>query len=205
MSSSIWFEEIDTALVKFIKAVVQIPDRQGGLVSIPVEVRKPDMDFKIETYPSVSIYNLYSVYEPVRHFDGRIKTNKDYANKKVTTKKYFIPYDMFYQIDFWSKTYTDMNAMTLKWLSKVERHFNLDVIDSGGNQVDIFALRKSDLQKSDIITQGQRVLHSFITYKFNASIDEDLGVVYPMITDVDIQIKQAINLQDKEVDFNGKG
>lgn len=96
-----------------------------------------------------------------------------------------------------------MNAMTLKWLSKVERHFNLDVIDNGGNTVDIFALRKSNLQKSDIITQGQRVLHSFITYKFNASIDEDLGVVYPMITDVDVQIKQAINLQDKEVDFNG--
>lgn len=64
MSSSIWFEEIDTALVKFIKAVIQISDRQGSLVSIPVEVRKPDMDFKIETYPSVSIYNLYSVYEP---------------------------------------------------------------------------------------------------------------------------------------------
>ena len=59
-SESVWFEQVDTALIDYIKGIVKLPDASGVLTPVPVKVRKPDEDFKIEEYPCITLYNLYS-------------------------------------------------------------------------------------------------------------------------------------------------
>ena len=53
MSESVWFEQVDTAFVSYLKSVVRFGEK-----SVPVSVRKPDEDFKIESYTSITLYNL---------------------------------------------------------------------------------------------------------------------------------------------------
>lgn len=186
MSESVWFEEVDTALINYIKSVVKIPNRQGELASVPVEVRKPDNDFKVEQYPSMTIYNLYSRYNSFRQGNSDTIKGYDVDKAKILVEKSAVPYDLYYQIDFWSKNITDMNKMTCAWLSKISRCFNLDVADSGGANRNVFVIRTDALKKNDYISGNNRVFHSFITYKIQVELDENIIIEKPMVTDVDI-------------------
>ena len=55
LSESVWFEQVDTALINYIKGIVKLPNSNGVLTSVPVKIRKPDEDFKIEEYPCITL------------------------------------------------------------------------------------------------------------------------------------------------------
>ena len=57
-SESVWFEQVDSALISLIQSTVSVYNSQGTLVPVPVKVRKPDEDFKIEEYPCITLYNF---------------------------------------------------------------------------------------------------------------------------------------------------
>ena len=61
MSETVWFEQVDTALIDFISKGIKI-----GYSPIDVRVRKPDEDFKKEDYPLISLYNVYSKRDDFR-------------------------------------------------------------------------------------------------------------------------------------------
>ena len=50
MSETIWFEQVDTAFIDFIRSGIYIND-----FPVKCKVRKPDEDFKKEEYPFISI------------------------------------------------------------------------------------------------------------------------------------------------------
>lgn len=184
-SESVWFEQVDTALIDYIKSIVKLKDKQGVFKSVPVKVRKPDEDFKIEEYPSITLYNLYSTRDEVRYFPDTVVVARDEDRNKLIEEKSAIPYSLFYQIDFWSRQQSHMNDMTRLWLGyHPDKSFNLPVKDMSGNDRDSFVLMVDDLKKSDFLTENDRTFHSVLTYRIWVEIDEKIRVESDMITEI---------------------
>lgn len=185
ISESVWFEQVDIALIDYIRSIVKLKDSNGILKPVPVKIRKPDEDFKIEEYPSITLYNLYSVRDEVRYFPDSIVVDRDFTRNKLIEEKGAIPYNLFYQLDFWSRQQSDMNDMTRIWLGNhPDKSFNLPVKDMAGNDRDSFVLQTDDLRKSDFLTEHDRTFHSVLTYRVWVEIDEKIRVEKDMITEI---------------------
>ena len=185
LSESVWFEQVDRALIEHIKSIVKLSNSGGEKESVPVTIRKPDEDFKIESYPSITIYNLYSIRDEVRYYPDRVIVSRDSDNHKLVAEKSAIPYSLFYQIDFWSRLQTQMNDMVRLWIGNhPDRGFNLDVEDLAGNKRSSSVLLVDDLKKSDLLSGTERTFHSMLTYRVWVEIDEKISEKLPMITNV---------------------
>lgn len=190
MSSSVWYEQIDTGLINFISSIVTL--KNDGVESpVPVRVRKADEDFKIENYPMVTIYNLFtSKRQEVRYQPFDVLVGYDPKTTKGILEKTAVPYSLYYQIDFWSVLQSDMNEMLAKWEYLVSRDFNLPVIDSGGELRYAHALQKGDsMKKIDKLNGTERVYHTAITYRIWAELDEGLQKECDVVTDIHINSK----------------
>lgn len=184
-SESVWFEQVDTALINYIKGIVKLPNSNGVLTPVPVKIRKPDEDFKIEEYPCITLYNLYSVRDEERYFPDTVVVERDFDNHRLIEEKSAIPYSLFYQIDFWSRQQSQMNDMTRMWLGHhPDKCFNLPVKDLSGNNRDSFVLMTDDLKKSDFLTDTKRTFHSVLTYKVWVEIDEHIRTEGYLITEI---------------------
>lgn len=184
-SESVWFEQVDRAFKEHIESIVKLLNSSGEYVSVPVIIRKPDEDFKVEQYPLISIYNLYSTRDKIRYFPDFLVVSRDEDNHKLTLEKSAIPYSLFYQIDFWSTLQSQMNDMTRLWLGyHPDRNFNLKVEDMSGNERSSLVLLYEDLKKSDLMESTSRIFHSFITYRVWVEIDEKITEDKPMVTAV---------------------
>lgn len=172
-SESVWFEQVDTALIKHIQESVRLPNANKVLTPVPVKVRKPDEDFKIEEYPCITIYNLYSMRDEVRYCPDDVVVSRDTTKNTLIKEKPAIPYSLYYQIDFWARKQSQMNDMTRLWLGHhPDRCFNLPVKDTSGNDRSCFVLMTDDLKKSDFLSGIQRTFHSMLTYRVWVEIDE---------------------------------
>lgn len=189
-SESVWFEQVDTALINHIRGIVKLPNANGVLTPVPVKVRKPDEDFKIEEYPCISLYNLYSVRDNVRYYPDMVVVGRDLENNQAILEKGAIPYTLFYQIDFWSRLQTDMNNMTRIWLGNhPDLSFNLPVKDVSGNDRDCLVMLADSLRKFDHLENEHRTFHSALTYKVWVELDERIQVEKPMISGIDFIVK----------------
>lgn len=177
MSESVWFEQVDTAFVKLLRKNIQIDGKP-----VKVVVRKPDEDFNEEDYPIVSIYNLYDRFSKVRYSPDPVVISQVGAYGTAIIEDSALPYDLFYQIDFWASLQSDMNIMTKQWKSISKLWFNLDVIDEAGTPRSCFVLSRNDFNKADLMKDGKRLFHSFGTYKVQVEIDERVQSVVPVVT-----------------------
>lgn len=180
MSSTVWYEQVDTALVKYIREGIHI-----NYSKLDVRVRKPDEDFKEEDYPLISIYNVFSRRDDVRRNYNfmPVVVDRDAEGKSAVVEEKSIPYNLFYQIDFWSLQQSQMNAMLFQWITLTQggRDFNLPVIDTGGTSRSCYCLCTDDLKKSDLVDGTNRLFHSFITYRIYVEIDENIQTTVPMV------------------------
>ena len=184
-SESVWFEQVDTALINYIKGIVKLPNSNGVLTPVPVKVRKPDEDFKIEEYPCITLYNLYSLRDEVRYYPDTVVVETDLERHRAILEKSAIPYSLFYQIDFWARNQSQMNDMTRLWLGyHPDKSFNLPVKDLSGNDRNSFVLMTDDLKKSDFLTGTQRTFHSVLTYKVWVEIDERIRTEGYLVTEI---------------------
>ena len=184
-SESVWFEQVDTALINYIKGIVKLPNSNGVLTPVPVKVRKPDEDFKIEEYPCITLYNLYSLRDEVRYYPDTVVVEKDPDRHRIIEEKSAIPYSLFYQIDFWARSQSQMNDMTRLWLGHhPDRSFNLPVKDLSGNDRSSFVSMTDDLKKSDFLAGTQRTFHSVLTYKVWVEIDERIRTEGYLVTEI---------------------
>lgn len=182
-SESVWFEQVDTALVDYIQSIVKLQGKNGIPIPIPVKIRKADEDFKIEEYPCITLYNLYSARDEIRYCPDSVVVQRDEVRNKLIEEKCAIPYSLFYQIDFWSRQQADMNDMTRLWLGyHPDRCFNLPVKDLSGQNRNSFVLMTDDLKKSDFLTETKRTFHSVLTYRVWVEIDEKIRVENDMVT-----------------------
>lgn len=190
-SESVWFEQVDEALIAYIQNIVKLKNDKGVLSPVPVKIRKPDEDFKIETYPSITLYNLYSVRDEVRYNPEPVVIGRDEANATLIEEQSAIPYSLYYQIDFWSRLQSHMNDMTRLWLGhNPDRCFNLPVKDLSGNDRSSFVLLTDDLKKSDLLNGTDRTFHSMLTYRVWVELDEKITVEKPMV--VSIEVDQSL-------------
>lgn len=189
MSANVWFEEVNIALIKEIQNTVKIKSKTGATVSIPPEsviVRKPEEDFKMEKFPCVSIYNTGYKRDLFRGSSEPIVVSVDKLNKQATMEDPSVPFTLNYQIDLWAKYQEDMDIMTRTWLMKHNRQFNLDVIDDGGTKRSCNCLCGSNIVKSDLVQNKERLFHSIISMTIWVELDEENRYNVSIITEVKI-------------------
>lgn len=192
MSANVWFEEINTSLVREIKNYVKITNDLGEVIAIDnVVIRKPEEDFKITSFPCVSIYNLSYNHSPERYNPNLIVLGKNDVKKTVEVEESAISFNLDYQIDFWSYYQTDMDRMTRTWLSKHFRQFNLDVVDDGGNKRNCNCITKGKIVKSDLLLNEKRLYHSIIKLEIWVEIDDEIRYDVPMVVTRDINTHQG--------------
>lgn len=189
MSESVWFEQVDTALIKFVKQHITVAGD-----TVDCRVRKPDEDFKKEDYPIVSLYNVYSKRDDFRRCPNDVKVSMDDERKVLIMEKPCLPYNLFYQIDFWAMMQSHMNEMLYRWVYATDggRDFNLPVIDTGGNNRTCYCMCKEDFKKSDLVTGNTRIFHSFLTYRIYVEIDENVQTEEALITEIAVNTKQEV-------------
>lgn len=175
MSANVWFEEVNIALLDEIRNTVKIKDMNGILTPLSdnaLIVRKPEEDFKFEVFPCVSIYNLNHKFDPQRYNPSPVKVGED--EEKVVLEDPAIPFNLEYQIDFWSRYQTDMDCMTRTWLMKHFRQFNLKVVDDGGTERTCNCLAMRGSAKSDLVLNGERLFHSVIKLQIWVELDDEI-------------------------------
>ena len=191
---SIWKEEVDTGLINEIFNTVRVPNAKGVLIPLAskekqVLIRKPEEDFKPEKYPCVSIYNTGDNFSSERYNPNKIK--KRMSSGIITLEDSAVPFDLTYNIDFWARYQTDMNAMTKEWLKRHFRQFNLLVIDDGGNEVYVNCLKVSNPRKSDLMSGGERLFHTIISYRIWVEIKDETQYNTNVATKVNIDVSQT--------------
>lgn len=194
MSASVWFEEVNTGLLKELQNTVRYKDNEGSLVSLPDKaliVRKPEEDFKFEVFPCVSIYNVDYHFDPLRHFPDPIVMKKHVEQNTLELEDVAVPYNLTYQIDFWARYQTDMDTMTRTWLMRHFRQFNLNVVDDGGTERSCNVLSLGSIVKSDLVLNKERLFHSIAKYRIWVEIDDEMRYTKPMVNDVGIEIKES--------------
>lgn len=194
MSANVWFEEVNIGLLKEIKDTVRVKDSNGVLVELPDEaliVRKPEEDFKFETFPCVSIYTKNYRHDPLRYNSSPVIVGQDEENAEVTLEDPALPFNLDYQIDFWSKYQTDMDSMTRTWLLKHFRQFNLKVVDDGGTERTCNCLAKGSVVKSDLVLDKERLFHSIVNIQIWVELDEETRYNKPMVVSRDINTNET--------------
>ena len=176
MSESVWNEQIDKALMGFIQSKISVNGKP-----LKVKVRRPDEDFYNEDYPLATIQNLFSKFSKERYFPEPINLYRKDNEGTVVQEASALPYDMYYQIDFWATLQTDMNSIIKQWFNAVGRCFNLSVQDESGNSRSSFVLPRNDFQKSDLVAEGKRLFHNSSTYRIYTEIDENIQEEVPYV------------------------
>ena len=183
MSANVWFEEVNTGLIKEIRDSVRIKDRKGCLVPLDdkaIVVRKPEEDFKFEVFPCVSIYNSTFYHDPLRYNPTPVKIGEYKEENLAIMEEPAIPFVLNYQIDFWAEYQVDRDTMIRTWLMKHFRQFNLDVLDDWGVDRSCNCLKQGSVINSDLVRNGERLLHSIIKYQIWVELDEEIRYNKPM-------------------------
>ena len=183
MSANVWFEEVNIGLIDEIKNTVRVKDSNGVLVELEdkaIVVRKPEKDFKLEIFPCVSIYNLTHIHDPLRYNPAPVKVGEDIDRKEIILEDPAVPFNLTYQIDFWSEYETDMDCMTRTWLIKHFRQFNLKVVDDGGTDRTCNCITKGSVTKSDLVLNEKRLFHSIIKLQIWVELDDETRYNKPM-------------------------
>ena len=195
MSANVWFEEVNIGLLQELYNTVRVKDSNGVLVQLDREkalvVRKPEEDFKIEVFPCISIYNLTHRHDPLRYNPAPVKVGEDKENNIVILEDPAVPFNLNYQIDFWSEYETDMDCMTRTWLIKHFRQFNLKVTDDGGVERTCNCLSQGSVVKSDLVLNGKRLFHSIIKLQIWVELDDETRYNKPMVVRRDIEASET--------------
>lgn len=185
--TSVWNEQIDTALLQFIPTFMKLPTN-GEDQPIPVTFRKPENDFQVEVFPSITVSFLYSLPDTVRYFPDQVKVSQ--TGNTCVMEEHARPYILVYQIDFWSKFIEQRNLMLKMWGAKIWRDFNLDVLDAAGNVRSSFVQERDVMRSADFVSKNERIFHSYITYGAYAEIDMGIQQTIPMVTEVDVRLSR---------------
>lgn len=185
---SVWFEQVEEAFIKRIQSRVKLPDEFGNLTPVSVSIRRPDKEYLIETYPSITIYNLYSSFDPRRNYPFKVNAGWVDAEKtRVLIETSAKPFNLTYQMDFWSKYQSDMGKMLATWIFEHCEPFNLDVKDASGYSRSSLVLPIDNIVKQDYFTNGERIFHSMLTYTVWVELDTGEQVEVPTVQNVMIQ------------------
>lgn len=175
-----WHEEVDKAFKKELLKNIKY-SKKGVLTDIPsknVVVRKPEEDYKIEVYPSVSVYNITDTLALDRQPFSRY-SKLDVVRQEQAIGTYSRPNEplnLSYQLDFFAKYKTDMNAMIHSWISSGHLFqwnlmLNEDSADILSNSCNV--MQTGSIVHSDFLEEKERIFHDIITYTIWVEIADE--------------------------------
>lgn len=186
MSANVWFEEVERGLKEEILRTVEYLTPAGVKEPVSKEmvfVRDPEEDLREEEIPCVTITPIMNRFDPRRYNSNPVVINRDTKNNTVHMQESAVPFNLTYQIDFWSRYREDMNIMTSSWIKKHFRQFNLPVVDDGGVVRSSNALIYENMRPVDLMRNQKRLYHSIISYVIWVELDDEVGYNVSMVAD----------------------
>lgn len=186
MSANVWFEEVERGLKEEILRTVEYLTPAGVKEPVSNEmvfVRDPEEDLREEEIPCVTITPIMNRFDPKRYNPNPVVISRDTKNNTVHMQESAVPFNLTYQIDFWSRYREDMNIMTSSWIKKHFRQFNLPVVDDGGVVRSSNALIYENMRPVDLMRNQKRLYHSIISYVIWVELDDEVGYNVSMVAD----------------------
>ena len=137
-------------------------------------------------FPSITFFSYDRDMALYRKRKRDIQGTKDKENAEIEMLKPAIPYDLFYQIDFWAKSKYNINEMQRHWDGNVEKYTLLSVVDTDGTQRES-RMELIDYAENDYIKNSERRFHRAYTYKIMVELDERDKYIAPLVTDPEIK------------------
>lgn len=166
-SNSVWFEEVDKALVKLVRKVID-PKMQ---VFFTVDRDLLPKGTKIN-YPYTKVHHLdsqfdFSRYEPLKQV---VSSNSE--THEVTLEDSALPYILNYQVEFISNTNSMNNITTRKWFGSIKPFFTLKVVDSGGVSRNSFVSCLPPVTLEEKTEDDKIIFRCIIRMKVRVELDE---------------------------------
>lgn len=173
MSNTVWYEQVDIALITLIKQVLG--------EDMIVKFRGED-DFKDDQVSYVSIQHMGETFDVFRYDSKPVVTSKEQGI--VTLEDSAKPYTLNYLITLVTDKITHMNRMSMLWNNEVTNHYNLDVLDMGGTPRSCYMrLEGKPVQQSEGYKED-RIFTNTYSYKIWVEIDECKSQTKPVVTTV---------------------
>lgn len=191
MSANVWFEEVERGLKEEILNTVFFLSPEGEKVKVTddmVYVRDPEEDLKEELLPCITITPLFNKFDPKRYNPNPQVVDRDEENSTMTLQDSAVPFNLTYQLDFWSRYKEDINVMTSSWLRGHFRQFNLKVVDDSGTERSSNVLVNETMKESDLLRNQKRLFHSIISYVIWVELDDEISYNVDMITSTNLGV-----------------
>ena len=192
MSANVWSEEVERGLKQeILNTVFYLTDTgiKAPLTEDMVFVRDPEEDLREEQIPCVTITPLYNRFDARRYNPNPVIMSRNEEENLLTMQDSAVPFNLFYQIDFWSRYKEDINLMTSTWLRKHFRQFNLKVVDDGGTERSSNVIVNEPLKESDLLKNQKRLFHSIISYVIWVELDDEVGYNVHMVAEREILVQ----------------
>lgn len=193
MSANVWSEEVERGLKQeILNTVFYLTDTgiKAPLTEDMVFVRDPEEDLREEHIPCVTITPLYNRFDARRYNPNPVIMSRNDEENLLTMQDSAVPFNLFYQIDFWSRYKEDINLMTSTWLRKHFRQFNLKVVDDGGTERSSNVIVNESLRESDLLKNQKRLFHSIISYVIWVELDDEVGYNVHMVAERNLSAEQ---------------
>lgn len=193
MSANVWSEEVERGLKQeILNTVFYLTDTgiKAPLTEDMVFVRDPEEDLREEQIPCVTITPLYNRFDARRYNPNPVIMSRNDEENLLTMQNSAVPFNLFYQIDFWSRYKEDINLMTSTWLRKHFRQFNLKVVDDGGTERSSNVIVNESLRESDLLKNQKRLFHSIISYVIWVELDDEVGYNVHMVAERNLSAEQ---------------
>lgn len=193
MSANVWFEEVEKGLKEEILNTVFYLSPTGIKTKVTedmVFVRDPEEDLREEQIPCVTITPLFNRFDPRRYNPNPVIMSKNEEENLLTMQDSAVPFNLTYQLDFWSRYKEDINLMTGSWLKKHFRQFNLRVVDDGGTERYSNVLLNESMRESDLLKNQKRLFHSLISYVIWVELDDEVGYNVHMVAERNLSAEQ---------------
>ena len=190
-SATIWNREIFAGLQVLFADVFA----NFGGKKIPVVVRKPDEDFKVESYPCIVLQITGATFSAGRSVKREtVKVSIDKENYTGIIRKTALPYDLALQIDFYSLSENELDSMIIKWLSKSRREFVLNVKNRGGDDDDCLVTPNNgtvelNVVRLDEMNGDDRLFRACMNYTVYGRIEEAETEEVPLLRKVEVTTK----------------
>ena len=135
-------------------------------------IRKPDEDFKIEEFPCAVLqipYYLFSIdrWSKIDEYIAGVKGNYAIVDKTP------LPFDIYLQMDFYTKSLEDMDILQIKWHSFFRRDLYLKVLTRGGEKSEVLVLPEiGGTKRMDEVYGKDRLFRLIQNFRVFGRIDE---------------------------------
>lgn len=163
-SDTIWNKEIYNGFKQLLQKIYG--------EKFNVVICKPDEDFKIEEFPCAVLqiptykFSIDRWSKIDRYVAGRDENNNYVIDSTP------LPFDVYLQMDFYTKFQDDIDTLQIKWLSKFGRDLMLEVETRGGKPSSVLVLPEGGAKRLDEVTGKERLFRLVQNFRVFARIDE---------------------------------